>query len=55
MLFLAMAVVFYFIVQKRMFRRESERASEFLTKSAGIISLLLWLAVGLAGRAIGVI
>jgi hypothetical protein len=55
MLFLALAVLFYFAVQKRIFQFEREGRRGFLQKSSAIISLLLWLAVGLAGRAIGVI
>ncbi len=47
MLFLALAVTFYFFVQKRL--------SGGFAKWAGFVSLLLWLCVGLAGRAIGFI
>jgi uncharacterized membrane protein len=55
MLFLSLAVLFYFIVQKRTFQFEREGRHKLLQKLAAIVSLLLWLAVGLAGRAIGVI
>ncbi|HWF48821.1 MAG TPA: DUF6644 family protein [Bryobacteraceae bacterium] len=55
MLFLAVAVLFYFVVQKRIFQFEREGRRELLQKLTGVVSLLLWLAVGLAGRAIGVI
>ena len=54
MLCLALAVFFYFAIQERLFRRE-ERGRNLLLKIAGIVSLLLWLSVGLAGRAIGII
>jgi hypothetical protein len=47
MLFLALAVLFYFVVQERLFR------SQLHAKWASVVSLLLWLSVGLAGRAIG--
>jgi hypothetical protein len=55
MLFLALAVFFYFVIQERLFLRESTGAQNLLAKLAGIVSLLLWLSVGLAGRAIGII
>jgi hypothetical protein len=51
MLFLLLALLFYFGIQKRLLN--SDRVA--LTKAAGVVSLMLWLAVGLAGRAIGVI
>jgi uncharacterized membrane protein len=51
MLFLALAVVFYFGVQSRLMDTESGVAA----KVAGVISLTLWLGVGLAGRAIGLL
>ncbi len=47
MLFLAVAVAFYFFVQQRL--------SGAAAKWAGALSLFLWLGVGLAGRAIGFI
>jgi hypothetical protein len=54
MLFLALAVFFYFVVQERLFRREPG-GGNLSGKLAGIVSLLLWLSVGLAGRAIGIL
>jgi hypothetical protein len=51
MLFLAAALVFYFGIQRRFF----DAHPAVLAKAAGVVSLTLWLAVGLAGRAIGVI
>jgi hypothetical protein len=53
MLFLALAVIFYFGVQQRLFKREN--VSNLTGKAAGFVSITLWLAVGLAGRAIGII
>jgi hypothetical protein len=55
MLFLALAVLFYFIVQERLFQREPSGRENLLAKLMGVVSLLLWLSVGLAGRAIGII
>jgi hypothetical protein len=55
MLFLVMAILFYFLVQKRILQFEQQGRFVFLQRLAGVVSLLLWLAVGLAGRAIGVI
>ncbi len=47
MLSLVVAVAFYFFIQQRL--------SGGYAKWAGAVSLLLWLCVGLAGRAIGLI
>ncbi|HEX4228736.1 MAG TPA: DUF6644 family protein [Bryobacteraceae bacterium] len=55
MLFLALAVLIYFVVQMRILKFEREGGRKFLQKFVAVVSLLLWLAVGLAGRAIGVI
>ena len=55
MLFLALAVFFYFIIQERLFQREPSAGTNLLAKAMGVVSLLLWLSVGLAGRAIGII
>ena len=55
MLFLALAVFFYFVIQERLFQREPSGARGLFAKLAGVISLLLWLSVGLAGRAIGIV
>ncbi len=55
MLFLALAVFFYFVVQERLFHGEPSGRQSFIAKLTGIVSLLLWLSVGLAGRAIGII
>jgi hypothetical protein len=52
MLFLGLAVLFYFAVQRRLIQNGGR---ELVVKSAAVLSLVLWLAVGLAGRAIGVI
>jgi hypothetical protein len=51
MLFLALALAFYFGVQGRLMGAERGAAA----KAAGVVSLMLWLAVGLAGRAIGLL
>lgn len=55
MLFLILAVLSYFVVQRRIFESEHKGRRELFQKMAAVLSLLLWLAVGLAGRAIGVI
>lgn len=55
MLFLALAVMFYFLVQERLLRSQFTGRRVLLGKFSGAISLMLWLAVGLAGRAIGFI
>jgi hypothetical protein len=53
MLLLLLAVIFYFGVQQRLFQRQN--VSNLMGKAASIVSITLWLAVGLAGRAIGII
>jgi hypothetical protein len=55
MVLLILAVFFYFFVQVRLFRSAGTAKYIFLSRSAGVVSLALWLAVGLAGRAIGFI
>ncbi len=49
MLFLVLAILFSALVQRPLLKRE------VLAKPAAAVSLVLWLAVVLAGRAIGVI
>ena len=49
MLFLAMAILFSALIQRPLVERE------IFAKLSAALSLTLWLAVGLAGRAIGVI
>lgn len=55
MLFLVLALLFYFFIQRPLLQAERASRREFLARSAGVVSLLLWLAVGLAGRAIGIL
>jgi hypothetical protein len=55
MLFLGVALVFYFAIQERFLLAPSTGPSALLAKWASVVSLLLWLSVGLAGRAIGFI
>jgi uncharacterized protein DUF6644 len=55
MLFLVLAVFFYFVIQQRLFLRDPNGGGNLFAKLMGIVSLLLWLSVGLAGRAIGII
>jgi hypothetical protein len=55
MLFLALAVLFYFVIQERIFRRQPNGGVGLIAKSTSLLSLLLWLSVGLAGRAIGLL
>lgn len=53
MLFLAIAVVFYFLLHCRIVRSGENAAVSPASKVAAVVSLALWLCVGLAGRAIG--
>jgi hypothetical protein len=50
MLFLFAAVAFYFTLHRRVMD-----ASAIVSKPAAVLSLVLWLGVGLSGRAIGFI
>ena len=54
MALLAAAVVFYFTVHRRTVLRASA-AANLPQRVVAVISLLLWLGVGMAGRAIGLI
>jgi hypothetical protein len=53
MLLLFLALGFYFTLHKRLVKDAGNTAPGWWTKTGAILSLLLWLAVGLAGRAIG--
>jgi hypothetical protein len=55
MLFLGLALLFYFAIQQRLLGTQRAGGTSISTKCAGVVSLFLWLSVGLAGRAIGVI
>jgi hypothetical protein len=53
MILLVLAVVFYFTLHLKVVRRSPEAAPSGWSRIAAVISLALWLGVGLAGRAIG--
>ena len=54
MLLFFIALIFHFVLQVRAARTTGERdKSSPLRKVAAILSLALWLSIGLAGRAIG--
>ncbi|WP_260703294.1 DUF6644 family protein [Edaphobacter flagellatus] len=55
MALLAAAVVFYFTLHRRAVIRTGDGPPTFSTRAAAIVSLALWLGVGVAGRAIGLI
>jgi len=54
MLFLAFAVVVYFLLHRRIVRSHESLPTPAVSKLAALLSLTLWLCVGLAGRAIGI-
>jgi hypothetical protein len=54
MLLLGFALAFYFVIQQRLLLAQPAGAS-LAAKCTSVVSLLLWLSVGLAGRAIGFI
>ena len=55
MLFLFFAIAFSFLFQRTMVKSEDGNVSLMWPRIAAVISLALWLCVGLAGRAIGVL
>ena len=55
MVLLASAIVFYFTVHRRTIEQLGTGTPALRVKAVGVISLLLWLGVGVAGRAIGLI
>jgi hypothetical protein len=55
MALLAAAVIFYFTVHRRAALRARPGAASLQQRVVAVVSLLLWLGVGIAGRAIGLI
>jgi hypothetical protein len=55
MALLAAAVVFYFTLHRAAVLRTDKNQANLTSRLAGIVSLTLWLGVGVAGRAIGLL
>lgn len=55
MVLLAAAVLFYFTVHRRALLRSDKGTPTLWTRITAIVSLVLWLGVGIAGRAIGLL
>jgi hypothetical protein len=55
MALLAAAVMFYFTLHRRALRHTGAGAPNLWCRIAAVISLTLWLGVGIAGRAIGLL
>jgi hypothetical protein len=55
MALLAAAVTFYFTLHRRALERTGTGAPDLWCRAAGAVSLMLWLGVGVAGRAIGLL
>jgi len=53
MLLFVIAITFYFTLHRRLLRSELGSRTTGWAKAAAVISLALWLGVGLAGRVIG--
>jgi hypothetical protein len=53
MLFLVLAVAFYFTLHRSVVRSNADAAPSAWSRVAAVVSLVLWLGVGLSGRAIG--
>jgi hypothetical protein len=53
MIFLFAAIVFHYTIYRRVTKAEEGRIGPTWNKIAAIISILLWLAVGVGGRGIG--
>jgi len=55
MVLLAAAILFYFTFHRTALLRTDRYQANLWSKLAGIVSLTLWLGVGVAGRAIGLL
>jgi hypothetical protein len=55
MALLASAVLFYFTLHRRALEHTDHGVPDFWSRTAAIVSLALWLGVGVAGRAIGLL
>jgi hypothetical protein len=55
MALLAAAVSFYFTLHRWALLRTDERTPNLWSRTAALVSLTLWLGVGIAGRAIGLL
>jgi hypothetical protein len=55
MALLATAVTFYFTIHRRTALRAGTQSASPFQRGVAIVSLLLWLGVGVAGRAIGLL
>jgi len=53
MLLLVLAILFHFTFHRNAVESTTEKVASLWSKSAALLSLALWLGVGLAGRAIG--
>jgi hypothetical protein len=53
MVCLFLALVYHFTVYRKIIRADEGRVTASVKRFAGIISLVLWFSVGLAGRGIG--
>ena len=55
MALLAAAILFYFTLHRRALRHAGSGKPNLWARAAAVVSLLLWLGVGIAGRAIGLL
>jgi hypothetical protein len=55
MALLVMAVLFYFTLHRRALLHTDKGSPNLWSRSAAVVSLTLWLGVGVAGRAIGLL
>ena len=55
MLLLAAAVLFYFTLHRWALLRTDKDVPNLWSRTAAVVSLALWLGVGIAGRAIGLL
>jgi hypothetical protein len=55
MLLLFLAICFYFTLHGKVVRARADNNTSAWSKTAAVVSLALWLGVGLAGRIIGLI
>jgi hypothetical protein len=55
MVFLAAAILFNFTIHRVALKRTGKGTPTYLSRITAVVSLMLWLGVGVAGRAIGLL
>jgi hypothetical protein len=53
MMFLFAAIIFHYTAYRKLTQKDESQVSAIWSKTAAMVSVLLWLGVGMGGRAIG--